>query len=89
VSRSLHQLEQAGALRDIVGLAFGRSPKASGVTPEVLREIVLGLELPQGIPVVAGLDFGHVTPLFTIPLGGPCRLDAEARRLEFGCVHPA
>ena len=75
--RLLHQLEQAGALERITGLAFGRSPAGSGVTSETLCAIMETLRLPPGIPVAAGLDIGHVVPLCTLAVGGLCELDLE------------
>ncbi len=81
--RCLHQLEQAGVLRSIAGLALGRSPRASGVSTAVLGRILDRVHLPSGIPVVAEMDFGHITPLLTIALGSLCMLNTTAPELAF------
>jgi muramoyltetrapeptide carboxypeptidase LdcA involved in peptidoglycan recycling len=31
----------------------------------------------DNIPVIAGADFGHTTPIFTFPIGGKAELEAE------------
>ncbi|USN51912.1 MAG: hypothetical protein H6731_01595 [Myxococcales bacterium] len=33
------------------------------------------LSLPKNIPVLANLDFGHTTPIFTIPIGGRAKIE--------------
>ncbi|WP_408635939.1 hypothetical protein [Parendozoicomonas callyspongiae] len=32
---------------------------------------------PQGVPVPANVDFGHTTPILTIPLGGWAKLKID------------
>ena len=29
------------------------------------------------LPVVANCDFGHITPIVTLPIGGQCQLNAK------------
>ena len=33
-------------------------------------------KLPKDIPVVSGVDFGHVFPIITFPVGGRVRIEA-------------
>ena len=35
-------------------------------------------KLPKDIPVVFGVDFGHVLPMMTFPIGGKVRIEAAA-----------
>ena len=34
------------------------------------------------IPVIAGADFGHTTPIFTFPIGGYAKLEAEGNEIK-------
>lgn len=74
-------LQQPGADR-VRGLVIGRSPTAAGLTPKMLAEIVRAKPELKGIPVVAGLDFGHTTPMFTFPIGGTVDVQASGKMVE-------
>ena len=36
----------------------------------------------ENIPVIAGADFGHTTPIFTFPIGGNAKLVAKNEKIE-------
>ena len=36
----------------------------------------------KDIPVIAGADFGHTTPIFTFPIGGHAKLEAIAGKIK-------
>lgn len=80
LDRLLTQLELAGVLDAVAGIAIG------GIT-EVpddadVAEVLADRLGTRGIPVVTGLPFGHVDDNWTLPLGVRARLDAEAGGLE-------
>lgn len=60
----------------LAGLLIGRIPTGAGMTPALLTTIVASKPELRGRPVVAGLDFGHTTPMMTIPIGGRARVQA-------------
>ncbi|WP_285102516.1 S66 peptidase family protein [Promicromonospora sp. MEB111] len=64
---SLLQLPDAGG---VTGLVVGRFQTATGMTRAALDEIVARQPALAGKPVLAGVDFGHTSPLLTIPVGG-------------------
>ncbi|MFC7624149.1 S66 peptidase family protein [Microlunatus sp. GCM10028923] len=68
---SLLQLPDAAGLR---GLVIGRFQAASELTRDVLAEILRRQPALSGLPVLANLDFGHTTPLATLPIGGEVEL---------------
>lgn len=68
-------LQQPGAER-IAALAIGRFQRSSEVTREQLEALIAKFPALAGKPVVANLDFGHTSPMFTVPIGGWVRLDA-------------
>ena len=68
---SLLQLPDAAGVR---GLVVGRFQRASGMTRRLLEQIVARQSPLAGLPVLAGVDFGHTQPLATLPIGGQVAL---------------
>jgi muramoyltetrapeptide carboxypeptidase LdcA involved in peptidoglycan recycling len=66
----------------INGLVIGRFQKQSGITKEIIIEIVSRQPTLQGKPVVANLDFGHTSPLITFPIGGDVTLNVEPQQAD-------
>lgn len=66
----LNQKDAAG----IKGLVIGRFQKGSQITRNLLVEIVKRQTELKHIPVLANVDFGHTTPMITIPIGGKVHL---------------
>ncbi len=87
VDRMLTQLEQAGVLRAVGGVLLGgmlipgrrRFPGDRGLD-ELIAERLAGL----GVPLVRDLTIGHLPGKRSVPIGGRCRIDTVARRVEFG-----
>lgn len=86
IDRMLLQLKHAGKFADCAGIVFGpftncntpRKERPGLTISEVLQELVL----PEGKPVLAGWQCGHVLPTASAPLGLPVRLDAGAQTIE-------
>lgn len=74
-------LHQPGFDR-VKGLVIGRFQRDSRMTREALTSIIRDKPELADIPVVADLDFGHTTPIFTFPIGGQARLVAQDDRAE-------
>ena len=74
----LHQ-PNADKIRAII---IGRFEKESQVTKEGLRLIIQTKKELQHIPVIANVDFGHTSPIFTIPIGGTCTVKASGGIVE-------
>ena len=64
---SLLQLPDATGVR---GLVVGRFQERSGMTRDLLRQIVARQPRLDRVPVLANADFGHTSPLATLPIGG-------------------
>ena len=73
---SLLQLPDAATVR---GLAVGRFQRVSGVTRELLAQIVANQPALAGLPVLANVDFGHTSPMITFPVGGTAELTVGER----------
>lgn len=77
-ARDLTSLLQVPDATGIQGLVIGRFQEASGMTRELLAQIVATQPRLEGLPVLANVDFGHTFPMATMPLGGEARLTAGA-----------
>jgi muramoyltetrapeptide carboxypeptidase LdcA involved in peptidoglycan recycling len=66
----------------LAALVIGRFQAASGITRELLAEIVASKPQLAGVPVVANVDVGHTQPMWSYPIGGEAEVEvvgAEAR----------
>ncbi|MDG4477288.1 S66 family peptidase [Streptococcus parasuis] len=64
-------------------LVFGRFPKETKMTEEILLTILDKYPILKKVPVLYDLDFAHTQPLFTITIGGQVELDTEAFSIRF------
>lgn len=78
VARCLTSLLQQPDADGVTGLVVGRFQASSGVTRAALGEIVARQPALRGKPVLAGVDFGHTSPLLTFPVGGEAELVVAA-----------
>lgn len=86
LDRLLTHLRMAGVLERVAGVCLGSfdPPKAGRRFPpdRPLSDLLTETFRPLGIPVVAGLPFGHVRRKRTLPLGGAVELDTESRTIR-------
>ena len=68
--RQLQALTQREDFKNVKAVLIGRFQKESKVTRELLTYIVDRIVELRNIPVIANLDFGHTTPIATLPMGG-------------------
>ena len=84
IDRMLVQLAQSGALANIARLVVGQfSESAPGreLGPSALDDLVREAADVAGVPAMAGVPIGHIDDQWTLPLGAPARLDADALTL--------
>ena len=81
--RDLVSLLQQPGFAGVTGLVMGRFQQGSGMTRELLAQIVASKPELAGLPVIANVDFGHTTPTITFPVGGTVEVlaDRSAPRL--------
>jgi len=81
--RDLQSLIHLPDFNQIKGIVIGRFQKASEMTNEKLIKIIKTKKELNNIPVIANLDFGHTTPIFTFPIGGKVSISSnEIKVLE-------
>ncbi len=88
LDRLFTQLEQAGVLGQTAAVVFGQCSQCSDggsawTAEEVLRDHLGSYRCPAWI----GAPVGHVSPVYTLPIGLTVRTDADAGTLE--AVGPA
>jgi muramoyltetrapeptide carboxypeptidase len=76
IDRMLTQLLRAGWFDEVAGVALGSWLGCPGAEDVIAERLV-----PLGIPILAGLPFGHGARQRTIPLGALAELDADAGTL--------
>ena len=80
--RSLQSLMHQTGFNTVKALIIGRFQPSAKMTKELLIKIVKAKKELDNIPVIANLDFGHTTPMFTFPIGGECIIDTEKLLVE-------
>lgn len=73
-ARDLTSLLQVVGAEAIRGLVVGRFQVASGMTRSLLDQIVSRQARLAGVPVLTNVDFGHTSPMATLPIGGCAQL---------------
>jgi muramoyltetrapeptide carboxypeptidase len=73
-ARNLTSLLQLPDVSEIRGLVIGRFQRDSHMTRGLLEQIVASQPTLAGLPVLANVDFGHTSPLATLPIGGTIAL---------------
>jgi muramoyltetrapeptide carboxypeptidase len=86
IDRLLRQLELAGALSKVAGIAFGSftecRDEGADVVIEALDRVLAEAAEAAGVPAVAGIPLGHIDDQWTIPLGARAELDADRGELH-------
>ncbi len=79
--RNFQSLLQLSGADSIKGIVFGRFEESCKMSEEVVRMIIKD-KVPPDIPVVFGVDFGHVFPMISFPIGGRAGLSANDDKVD-------
>jgi muramoyltetrapeptide carboxypeptidase LdcA involved in peptidoglycan recycling len=77
-ARDLTSLLQLPGAVGVQGVVIGRFQQASRVSRHLLEQIIAREDRLAGLPVLGNVDFGHTSPLATIPIGGRASLTVGA-----------
>jgi muramoyltetrapeptide carboxypeptidase len=77
--QSLLHLPDAGSIR---ALLIGRFQENSNITDEALKKIIMSKEELKNIPIIANVNFGHVQPFATLPIGAAVTVKALDGKTE-------
>ncbi len=75
--RDLQSIIHQPGFLGVRGLVIGRFQRESGMTRELLAEIIRTKKELAKLPVVAEVDFGHTQSMITFPIGGEVRVAAK------------
>jgi muramoyltetrapeptide carboxypeptidase LdcA involved in peptidoglycan recycling len=75
--RILFGLTEAIGCGRIKGILIGRFEKTSNISDENIRTLFKHRHYFSNIPIIANLDFGHTTPMISIPYGGWGEIKAD------------
>jgi muramoyltetrapeptide carboxypeptidase len=87
VDSLLMDYENMGVLARIKGLLVGRPMRYSDAEKEQLRQVLLERTRRYDFPILADMDFGHTSPMLTLPIGVRARIDSSKRCFEI--IEPA
>jgi hypothetical protein len=73
----LTHFRQLDTFEQVSGLCLGRFHPAVGLSGNLLDSIVLRATRGTNLPVAVDLDFGHVDPMFVLPVGARARLQVD------------
>ena len=79
--RNLQSLLHCKGGDKVKAVIFGRFQEDSGINENALRKIIKDKLSPE-TPIIAGVDFGHVLPIATLPVGGKIKLSANGNLAE-------
>ena len=69
-SRMLHMLTLQKSFSSVRGLLIGRFQNETKMDRSLLDKIITDSVGSKNIPIIADLNFGHTTPIATLPVGG-------------------
>lgn len=75
--RDFVSLIQQPNFETVKGIVIGRSQKSCEMNNEKWIKLIKSKPELENIPVIAGCDFGHTTPIITFPIGGEAKLKAK------------
>jgi muramoyltetrapeptide carboxypeptidase LdcA involved in peptidoglycan recycling len=78
----VHQLDFNG----VKGILIGRFQNETKMTREILEKIISTKPELKNLPIIANIDFGHTTPLATLPVGGSLEIMAMADNVKIRVI---
>lgn len=78
VQKELQQILNHPEAVRIKGIVLGRFQRKTGMTRDLLTQMVKSKKELEGIPVIANVDCSHTAPMLTFPIGGLVRISAES-----------
>lgn len=75
--RQLQSLIHQKDFHFVKGILIGRFQKETKMTRALLEKIIQSKKALSTLPVIANIDFGHTTPIATLPVGGSIEMIAE------------
>ena len=71
---ALRALTYQPDFRKVRAIVIGRFAGNGGIDRDKMSAMINDIPELAGLPVIANCDFGHTSPLLTLPIGGRCRI---------------
>ncbi len=84
--RNLQSLINQPNFDKVRGVIIGRFQKKTDINYDKLKYILSTKKELNRIPIVADLDFGHTSPLLTLPIGGQAKISAKNNKVNFEVI---
>ncbi len=81
--RNLQSLIDQPNFNKVRGIIIGRFQKKTDINIDKLKYIISTKKELASIPIIADLDFGHTSPLLTLPVGGQIKISAKNNKVNF------
>lgn len=75
--RLLQQLIQQPKFSGLKGVVIGMFQKDSSISRETLVKIISNKKELKNLPIIANVNFGHITPIATLPIGGIIKIHSK------------
>jgi muramoyltetrapeptide carboxypeptidase LdcA involved in peptidoglycan recycling len=75
--QQLESLSQQPNFDKVKAISIGRFQVKSNINQDKLKQIINNKTKLKNIPIIANVDFGHTTPMITIPIGGNARIEDD------------
>ena len=75
--RDLQSTIHQSGFENVKGIVIGRFQKVSQITNDLLIQIIKTKKELNNLPIIAGVDFGHTSPMITFPVGGVAEINAK------------
>lgn len=80
--RDFESLLQAIPVERIRGIVFGRFQNKSAMMRQLMERLIRIRPKLKSIPIIANVDFGHTSPMFTFPIGGKAKIVVRQGKAE-------
>jgi len=84
--RDLQSLIHQPSFKDVKGIVIGRFQKKSEMPNDILIKIIKNKKELDNLPVIAGVDFGHTSPMVTFPIGGEVNLEVGSEKIKLEII---
>ncbi len=78
LDRNLQSIIHLPDFNEVKGIAIGRFQNKSAINMDLMKKIINSKKELENIPVVCNVNFGHVSPIITFPIGGYAKLKVES-----------
>lgn len=75
--RNLQSLIQTMGFSRVKGIVFGRFDSSCNMDKRTIERIISTKKQLKNIPIIFNVDFGHVLPIATFPIGGVAKIEAK------------